>query len=105
MPIGSLYAPTEGSTLKVYNEAVAGSSSYTSPYTISTPFKAIVGGVVSLENNPGNKLITYSFSGNSVLVKFYTISSDTTSGAISATEDAAGTDESSLTLSMVIIGY
>lgn len=60
---------------------------------------------VAITNNPGNKLATWSVSGNTVTVKVYTVTADTSSGAISATEDAAGTDESSLTFAVFAIGY
>ena len=60
---------------------------------------------VVITNNPGNKLATWSVSGNTVTIKVYTIAADTSSGAISATEDAAATDESSLTFAVFAVGY
>jgi len=91
---------------KIFSGVVAGPSSYT-----AGGFNIVVAGlskihnaVVVLKNNPGNKLITYTISGNTITVKIYTISADTNTGAISATEDADGTDESSLLFEVIAIG-
>ena len=105
MPIGEL-AKALGTGLKVYAGSVTGPSSYTAGgFTVTiTGIRTIHEAVVSLRNNPGNKVIEYSWSGNTLTIVIKTISADTTTGAISATEDADGTDESGLTFDIVVVG-
>ena len=92
--------------LKVYSAEVTGPTSYaTGGFQITiNEFERIHNAVVALKNNPGNKLITYSISGNTITVQIFTITADTTTGAISATEDAAGTDESGLLFEVIAVG-
>ncbi len=104
MPTASFANKTEGSVLKIYTTQVAGPASFSAPFTVSTPFNSVAFASVEIVNNPGNKLVTWSISGNNINITFYTISANTSTGAISATEDAAGTNESGLTLNITAIG-
>jgi len=61
--------------------------------------------LVQLRNQDNAKRIKYSPSGNQVTIQIYTISADTSTGAISATEDADGTDESDLTFDIFAVGW
>jgi hypothetical protein len=104
MPVGSFSPKTEGSVLKIFTNQVAGPTSFSAPFSVSTPFNSVVFASVEIVNNPGNKLVTWTISGNSINITFYTIAANTTSGAISATQDAAGTNESGLTLNIIAVG-
>ncbi len=106
MPIAGLTKGLGKGKYKVYSGETSGPTSYTTGgfnITISGLSK-IHNAAVVLKNNPGNKLITYSISGNVITVKIFTIAANTTTGAISATEDGAGTDESSLLFEVIAIG-
>ena len=106
MAYGGLGKATGKGKLKVYAGSFSGPSSYTTGgFNITIAgLEKIHNAVVALKNNPGNKLITYTISGNTITVKIYTISADTNTGAISATEDADGTDESSLLFEIIAVG-
>jgi len=108
LPILAAFAKPEGagSKRRVYANSVTGPTSYsTGGFTVSTTLDTIEFAIVVLRNNPGNKVIQYRFSGNTITIQIFTISASTTTGAISATEDAAGTNESSLIFDIIAVGY
>ena len=96
-----------GPGYKVAFLKTSGPSSYASGgFEVEIPeLNSIEYAVAVIANNPGNKLIRYSISGNKVKIQVFTISASTTDGSISATEDAAGTDESGLEIHIVAIGH
>jgi len=108
LPILAAFAKPEGagSKRRVYINSVTGPSSYTTGgFTVTTDLDTVEFAVVVLRNNPGNKVVRYSFSGKNITIQVFTISASTTTGAISAAEDAAGTDESSLIFDIIAVGY
>jgi len=105
--VGALDHP-EGAAnrLKVVAVSVNGPASYTTggfKVTVND-VNEILHAVVSIRDNPGNKLVRYSWSGNTLTIQIFTVSASTTDGSISAAEDAAGTDESGLTLDIIVVG-
>lgn len=98
----------KGGGAKVYRDTVSGPAAYdpATGFVITVPhFRRVTWARVDIANNPGNKLVTWTVSGNQIVVRFYTVSANTTTGAISAAEDAAGTDESALQLVVEAEGY
>ena len=104
---GRLNVGMVGPGLKVAARTVNGPSSYSAGgFNVEFPeLSTIVHAIVQLRNNPGNKLVQVNVTDNTVNIKIFTISADTTTGAISATEDADGTDESGLVFDVIAIGY
>lgn len=106
MPVAGLTKGLGKGDYKVYTGSFNGPTSYaTGGFTVTlSGISKIHQAIVALKNNPGNKLITYSITGNTITIQIYTITADTTTGAISATEDAAGTDESALQFELMAVG-
>jgi len=91
--------------VKVYR--TSGPSSYsTGGFTFdATDFKKVNRALVGIENDSaGNYHVEWSVSGNTITIKVSTISADTSTGAISATEVSDGTDLSSLYFDIVVEG-
>jgi len=88
-----------------YCARVTGPSSYSSGgFSVDTKLENIDVCVVTLRNNPGNYLIEWSVSGGTITIKVNTISADTSTGEISKTEVAAGTDLSSYIFDIIAYG-
>ena len=106
MPVAGLTKGLGKGKYKLYSAEISGPTSYTTGgFTVTASgISKIHNAAVVLKNNPGNKLIRFSISGNSITIQIFTIAADTTTGAISATEDAAGTDESSLLFEIILVG-
>ncbi len=91
--------------IKTYR--VAGTASYTSggfEITLSD-FKKVNRAVVVGENLDGNMVIKYSVTDNKVKIQVFTISANTSTGEISATEVSARNDLSSYYFNIVAEGY
>ena len=107
MVIGSLDKPF-GTGLKIVVKELEMPTSY-----IGVGLKYRIDGIDNIlavipliENNPGDKLITWeTHPGGWLKMHINTIKASTDDGSISATEDAPGTDESSLKVKVVVIGY
>jgi len=109
MPSGKLLPSTDRETGRYIVTAThtSGPASYTTGgFTVTLgDLMEIEEVVVQLRDQDNAKRIKYSESGNQVTIQIFTISADTTSGAISAGEDAAATDESGLTFDIFAIGW
>lgn len=107
MVIGSLDKPF-GSGLKIVAKELEIPASYIG---VGLKYKIdgidnIVAAIPIIENNPGDKLITWEiYPGGWLKIHINTIKASTDDGSISATEDAPGTDESGLKVKVVVIGY
>ena len=94
-----------GVTIAKYS--VSGPASYSAGgFTVTIDeVKNIEFALVQLRQQNNAYRISYSFSDNTVTIQVFEISADTTTGAISATEVAAGTDLSGLNFDIIVVGW
>ena len=107
MPAGALSKVFSIGKLKVVATSVNGPASYqTGGFTVAIPeLNQILYASVVLQNNRGDMVVTYSISGNQITIQVWVQSADTTTGAISVTELAAGQDLSTRVFQIIAIGY
>jgi len=102
----SVVSRAKKSPYKIAFKSVNGPTSYSAGgFTVTIDgLREIVHAIVELRQRGNNYRIDYSWSGNTVTIKVYVIAADTSSGDISATEVADGTDLSGLTFDIIAIG-
>ena len=102
----SFKARPYGTGFIVYIGTTSGPSSYdaTNGFSVTLPMKKIHDAIVVL-NNVGNTQVKIdSISGNTIVLRFYTIAANTSTGEISATEVSNGTDLSALSIKIFAVG-
>ncbi len=103
MPIATLEDETVLGSMKVYVGTTTGPTSYTTGgFSVTLPIRPTYA-LVALTNDNTAYKISYSVSGNTITITVYQLSADTTTGAISAAEVAAGTDLSALTFMIIAV--
>ena len=96
----------EKGTYRIYATYVNGPSSYqTGGFEVEFPHLVqIISAVGAIVDDNTAYKVGVSVNGNKVIVKVYELKADTSTGAISASEVAAGTDLSNLTFGILAIG-
>jgi hypothetical protein len=91
---------------RVYATFVNGPASYTAGgFTVEFPhLTTIFSAVAAIADDNTPYKVGVSFNGNTVTIKVYQLSADTTTGAITATEVPDGTDLSGLVFGVLAIG-
>lgn len=103
MPIATLEEETVRGSMRVYVGSFSGPASYsTGGFTVALPINPSYV-VVTLVNGNNAYRISYTVSGNTLTIQVFELSADTTTGAISASEVAAGTDLSALTFNVIAL--